>query len=590
MDEKIMKTLLFFDKLMNPESLIDDGHATNLIGMSFINGGFLYSNKPPCFDVFNPSTGKVIGFCSPTNEMFIEDSFESAKKSQFRWQYFVSSQEKRRVFEEWWQMLDLYKEKLAALFTYESGKIYRNSLADIVESIDTIKAAYTTLHDEEGTIEPAQMPNKLAGTMAWPYKVVLAIKPWNFIAIYFWKVAASVMAGSAVILKEAEQIPFSAMCMTALFYRSLENILGENRTKTLGGLVQLLQGPGETVGRYAVNHGSLENRSYDLLTATGSWQMGSEVAQVSAKKITPQHLELSGVNRILQWYDYPLKKATREISLAAFGDAGQRCVSAETAFIPALHFGSTLSLVVEEAKKLRIGNPLDPTVDLGPIISKEQLEMIDRSIKEAVNRGLKPVLGGYPLNPNSIEIALVDGFNFNPDDFRKDGELSEGYWYVPTIFKEVPFYDPIMKYEVFGPVTIINELKWSHYNRLNSPEYKPEKDFWIEEYIKELNLEDLPNIREFLWGIALMNDNLFGLSCSFLSYDARYIFHFRNLAEYGLRYIGRGTTGAEVDDRTIFGGGKNSGYGREGGSVKYARSQAQFYIDFDQKTRLAQRD
>lgn len=187
-------------------------------------------------------------------------------------------------------------------------------------------------------------------------------------AIYWWKVAASVMAGTAVILKEAEQVPFTAMCMTALFHQALQEVLGEKRARELGGLVQLLQGRGETVGRYAVEHGD-----YDIISATGSWKMGSEVASVAGKKIRPQRLELSGHNRIIQWHDYPIEKAADEIVLGAFGDAGQRCVTTRTVFTPEALHRKIVGLVIQKAKRLRIGDPLDTKTDIGPIISREQL-------------------------------------------------------------------------------------------------------------------------------------------------------------------------------------------------------------------------
>jgi len=573
-------------KLFNELTLGKTNSAFALMGRGFINGKWVLGENS--FEVYNPATGTLIGYCYETTKDQIDLAFKAATQAQFRWQHFVSPQEKRSVFRKLRLLLKRNEEGFTTLFTYESGKILPNSRADIVESEDAILAAHNTLHDDDGTIEPAQLTNKWAGTLPWAYKVELGIKPWNFIAIYFWKMATSVMAGSAVIIKEAEQIPYSAMCMTALFHQALKNVLGSKRAEKLGGLVQLIQGTGETTGRYAVESGT-----YDMLSATGSWRMGSEVASMAGKKIRPQRLELSGVNRILQWYDYPIEKAADEIALSGFGDSGQRCVSLETAIIPKTLFKQTLQLVIERAKKLRIGDPQDPETTLGPIISKEQLESITNSVEIAKKQGYVPTLGGYPLNPATVDRALKDGFNFNPEDFRKEGKLSEGYWYVPTIFVHLPFYYDIMRYEVFGPVIVLNELEWTYADRTSPGSkawYKNESDFWIDEYMESKDLSYLPNAKQFLQGMALLNDNLFGLSCGFLSYDMRFIPHFLHLAEYGLRYAGRGTTGAEVDDDTIFGGGKNSGYGREGGSVKYARTKAQFYLDFHGTTRLAQKD
>jgi len=554
-----------------------------LEGKSYIDGRWIDNRQMArWFDVTNPATGEMIGYCHETPKVFIDKAFREARRAQFRWRYLVSPQDKRRVFERLEALLKQWRTELAYLFSYESGKVLSNSIGDIIESEDTVQAAHNTLHDNDGTVEEAQLCNKFAGTIPWEHGIELAMKPFNFIAIYFWKVAASVMSGSAVVLKEAEQIPYSAMCMTALVHQALRDVLGQEQAQKLAALVQLLQGQGETVGEYAV-----ENGDYDFISVTGSRRMGTEVTAKAASKLRPQHAELSGHNRVLMWFDYPIEKAADEIVLGAFGDSGQRCVSTRAVFIPDALFDTTLSAVIERAKKLKIGDPLDPETQLGPIISREQLTAIEQSVSAI---SCNPIMGGYALNPSTLDRARAEGFNFNPEDFRKGGKLAQGYWWVPTVFVRVPHYHDIMRYEVFGPVVVLQELERAYDERAHYQGPNVNADFWIDEYIKARKLEKLPDIKKFLQGVALVNDNLFGLSSACLSYDMRYALHFLTLAQTGLRYIGRGTTGAEVDDNTIFGGGKNSGWGREGGSVRHARRKAQFYIDFHPCTRLAQQD
>ena len=577
--EKLKEALAFFCELTGTPPT----ETSSFAGGSYIAGHVVRYGE--IFDVINPATGEKTGHCFETAREDINNAFRASRDAQFYWRHCVSSQEKRAVFERLWQLLVQHTEELATLFTHEGGKIITSSRADIVECIDTIQAAYSTLHDASGTYEEAQLACKHAATVPWEYGVELAIKPFNFAAIYFWKVAASVMAGSAVILKEAEQVPFTGLCMTALFHKALHAALGSERAQRLYGLVQLLQGKGETVGTYAVGHGD-----YDIVSATGSWNMGSRVASVAARKIRPQKLELSGHNRVLQWFDYPIEKAADEIVLAAFGDAGQRCVSTKAVFMPRALHGETIAAVVRKAKQLRIGDPMHPETDIGPIISAEQLKAIQRAIDKAVAGGHKPLLGGYVLNPSTVHRALAEGFVFVPEDFRESGRFAHGYWYVPTVFVNLPMCHPIMRCEVFGPVVALNELEWTWEDCIPLENAKRSRDARIRDYMCAKGIEELAHAELFLRGMELLNDNLFGLSCACLSYDMRYLMHFIELAQYGLRYCGRGTTGAEVDARTVFGGGKNSGYGREGGSVKHARTVAQVYFDASPRTRLAQRD
>ena len=575
---KLEKAISFYCEITS----LSDGEPATLTGGSFINGDVVRYGE--AFDVLNPATGEKIGSCSETTPEDIDRAFCEARSAQFYWRHCVSSQEKRAVFEHLWLLIAQYKEEFAVLYAHESGKVITSSRADIVECIDTIKAAYSTLHDEGGTYDEAQLACKHAATVPWEYGVELAIKPFNFAAIYFWKVAASVMSGCAVIVKEAEQVPFTGLCMTALFHKALRNALGIECAHKLCGLVQLLQGRGETVGKYAV-----ENGDYDLVSATGSWQMGSSVASVAARKIRPQKLELSGHNRILQWFDYPVEKAAEEVVLAAFGDSGQRCVSAKAVFTPRALFKETIAEIVRRAKSLRIGDPQDPTTDIGPIVSAEQLETIQRAVAEVLIMGISPALGGYALNPFTVDRALAEGFTFAQEDFREGGRFARGYWFVPTVFTNITMDRPIMRYEAFGPVVVLNELEWAWRESLGGKD-PIQRNARIYDYMHAKGIEGLAHAELFLRGMELLNDNLFGLSCAFLSYDVRYLVHFIELAQYGLRYCGRGTTGAEVDARTVFGGGKNSGYGREGGSVKHARTVAQVYFDASPRTRLAQRD
>lgn len=555
-----------------------DVSETFLYGSSFINGEWMYPfEKKTQFEVINPAIGETIGVCAAATPEQIDEAFRVANESHMFWAYTVGAEEKEAVLWKYNEKLLKHAELLAELYTLESGKTKKTSIADIVEARHQVKAACYTVGEGGDPVSEPQLMNRLTGSIPLPYRVVLAIKPSNFRAIGEWKVDPAVISGSCVILKEDEHTPFAAMVAMQFFYEALKEVVGSERLNNLKGVLQLLQGPGETVGDYAVNAGDHENRLYDHLSFTGGWRTGAKVAPIAASKIISQTLELSGHNRILDWYDCPIETAADEIVLAAFGDNKQRCVSAQVVFTPRIK--ALLPAVIKRTKKLKIGHPWKDDTDIGPFICKQYFDAMVRGIEEA-KEYYSSYIGGYPLNTEpTIKCAVSKGFNIDPKEFE---DLKDGYYYAPTIFADMPWTHPLMKYELFGPVLLIQDLDWTYENRFK-------QDLWIDEYIKIRGLADVENIKQFLKGIALMNDNLFGLSGACLAYDMRYWMHFLLLAQYGLVYR-RGTTGAMVDKNTNFGGVRLSGYGREGGGTKNHVQIKQFTIDFGQKAKLAQRD
>lgn len=161
MDQKITAAIALFDKLTN--CVIG---ADSLVGVGFVNGEWIGTEGAVSGYVYNPATGSIIGNYYETAREKIREAFKAAHLAHFRWHHLVKSQEKRAVFKRLLELLLKHEEELAALFTCEGGKIISNSRADVVESRDTIEAAHNTLHDEAGTMWPAQVSNKFAGTIA----------------------------------------------------------------------------------------------------------------------------------------------------------------------------------------------------------------------------------------------------------------------------------------------------------------------------------------------------------------------------------------------------------------------------------------
>lgn len=550
-----------------------------LLGRSFIDGGWHLISHDKTFARTNPATDAFIGYCAEATPDQIREAFQAARRSHMFWSHCVGSMEKKGIFETYARRLEAARDLLGELYTLESGKTKTTSIADMIESEHQAIAAYETIGEGGSALEEPQVFNRFAFSIPLEDGVVLAIKPPNFSAIADWKTNPAIAAGNCVVLKEAEQTPFTTMVKVAFFWKALTEVVGEKRAAYLGGVLQLLQGPGETVGAYAVDL-IKEGRAYDKLSFTGSWKTGGNVAAIAAQHIVPQKLELSGHNRILDWYDCPLETAAEEIALAACGDLGQRCVSTQAVFTPRKK--ELIPAVIAEVKKWKIGPPWRGDTKLGPFICKQYRDDMMATVEKARGDNLKILLGGYPLNSDeNLKRALAEGFSIHLQEFRRENFLN-GLFFTPVIIEDLPWHNDLMRYEAFGPLLAINDLDQTYQDR-------GIEDEWIEEYIRIRGLEGVPSIRQFLRGVALMNDNLFGLSGGCLSYDLRLIGHWIRLARYGLVYR-RGTTGAMVTRKTKFGGVKMSGYGREGGGVEDHTQPKQVYIHFGPGVSLAQRD
>lgn len=504
------------------------------IARHIINGNSTFSGL--IMEVFNPTTGQVIGE-APTHLFYrdIDELYESASKAQQCWHYEVTEQEKEQVFRAIIANIEQHRGALARTMVLEGGKLWRWAEAEVQETIDTlwhyhgeISRAYT--HDG---FSRCQMPDKNAFSILKPYGIVLGITPWNFpLAVPFWKICGALAGGNSIIIKPAEQTPFTAEIAVGLVLNALGEVISDDRQKRILGLVQLVHGRGETSGKLL-----LERLNYDKVAFTGSVETGKIVASTAGSRLKPCHLELGGHAAMIVLDDFDIDLAVAEAINANLGDSGQRCVSARVVFVQESRFGEYkykefVDKYIERARTRIIGDPMDFSTEMGPLVSKEQLERVNAQIEKT-----------------SMELGRPLTYHQTP--FQK-----EGYYCGPNVFTDVPYGVTAMDEEIFGPVMVINPLYGK--NR--------EEAFWN--------------------GVELVNRSKYGLSNALLTNDRRLAsrapWHFQT----GLLYIGRGTTGAELNK--YFGGVKNSGWGKEGRGLNDWTQIVQVYDDYHGKARMAQ--
>ena len=513
----------------------------------YVSGRWVAGAGTETSEIRDPATGEIIAVCRDARPDQIEEAFRAAHAAQEEWHFNVQEQEKDAVFRRVVHHLEAFKGQLAWTIIREGGKLWKWADGEVQEAIDTIWHYHGELSRVEGVFSRCQMPRKVSLTVRDPYGVILGITPWNFpLAVPCWKIFGALAGGNAIVVKDAEQTPMTMSMAVWCINRAVGDVLGEERAAKLAGLVGLIHGKGETVGKFM-----LEKGDYDKVAFTGGTETGVVVASVSAKrgKPTPCHLELGGHAAMVVMPDFDVDRAVSEALTANCGDTGQRCVSLRVAFVHEASYQKFLWRYIERAQKLRIGRPDDFATQVGPLASREQLErvaaMVNRTESQLGRTRRLGVRGGGDW----------DHFNIDPEA-RHGGSCYGGYYYPPTVFDDVHYGTLAMDKEIFGPVLCVAPFHGRD----------------MEQALKN--------------GIELMNRSAYGLSNSVCTKDISLAMEAVLRAKTGILYINRGTTGAELN--RYFGGVKGSGWGREGRGIDDFTQVKQVYIDTASQPRMAQ--
>ncbi len=418
------------------------------------------------------------------------------------------------------ELLGQHKEELAQLISREMGKPLLEARGDVQEGIDC--AFYSAGEGRRlfGQTVPSEMPNKFAMTVRMPIGVCALITPWNFpVAIPCWKIMPALVCGNTVILKPAED---SSACATKLVEIFAQAGLPP-------GVVNLVHGIGEEVGKALVEHPNV-----DLVSFTGSSETGAQVGAICGRTYKRTCLEMGGKNAQIVMEDADLQLAVDGAVWGAFGTAGQRCTATSRLLLHREIKEKFTAMLKERTSKLRLGAGTDPHTDVGPIVNERQLQRVKRYVEIARQEGATVLIGG--------EIAGEE-------------QLQNGYFFQPTILDRVKPKMRVAQEEIFGPVVALIE------------------------------------VNSFEEAIAVLNDTNYGLSSSIYTRDINRAFAAIRDIEAGITYINGPTIGAEV--HLPFGGVKHTGNGhREAGTtaLDIFTEWKTVYVDFSGSLQRAQID
>jgi len=387
-----------------------------------IDGKWVDAASGKTFEVYNPATGEVMAHVAEGDAEDINRAVRAARRAfdDGPWRKMSPSQ-RGRCISRLADLIEQHGEEFAQLESLDNGKpLTVARVADIPLSVDLFRYMSGWATKIEGNTIPISAGNYFAYTLREPIGVVGQIIPWNFpLLMAAWKLGPALAAGCAIVLKPAEQTPLSALKLGEL-------------VKEAGipdGVVNIVPGFGETAGAALAAHPEV-----DKVAFTGSTEVGKLIVQAAAGNLKKVSLELGGKSPNIIMKDVDVATAVAGASFSIFFNHGQCCSAGSRLYVEREVFDQVVEGVAEQAKKIRLGSGFDPTTDMGPLVSDEQLQRVTGYLESGISSGARPLSGG-----------------------ERHGE--QGYFVKPTVLVDVRQDMKVVQEEIFGPVVVAQPFK-----------------------------------------------------------------------------------------------------------------------------------
>jgi phenylacetaldehyde dehydrogenase len=382
-----------------------------------INGKWVDAASGKTFPTYNPATGEVLAQVAEGDREDIDRAVAAARAAFDKgpWKDTTPSERGRLI----WKLADLiekHAEEFAQLESLDNGKpLTIARVADIPGTIDLFRYMAGWATKIEGNTIPisAHGAKFLAYTLREPVGVVGQIIPWNFpLMMASWKLGPALAAGCCVVLKPAEQTPLSALRLGELIQEA----------GFPDGVVNIVPGYGETAGAALSAHPKV-----DKVAFTGSTEVGKLIAQAATGNLKKVSLELGGKSPNIVFQDADIESTIPGAAMAIFFNHGQCCCAGSRLYVEDKQFDKVVDGVSQLASKIRIGPGLEPTTDMGPLVSEEQLNRVCGYLESGYKEGAKATVGG-----------------------SRHGD--KGYFVKPTVLVNTNESMKVVKEEIFGPV------------------------------------------------------------------------------------------------------------------------------------------
>src|SRR5882757_6011512 len=351
---------------------------------NLIDGEWVPSRSGQTFENLNPAdTRDVVGIFQRSNKEDVDAAVSAAKRAWETWRLVPAPRRAEIIFRAGEILLER-KEQYANDMTREMGKVLSETRGDVQEAVDT--AYYMAGEGRRlfGQTVPSELPNKFAMSIRQPVGVCGMIAPWNFpMAIPSWKLFPALVCGNTCVIKPAEDTPLSTINL-------VQTLIDAGLPK---GVVNIVTGFGPDAGAPLVEHPDVRAISF-----TGSSEVGRIVGEVAAHTFKPCSLEMGGKNAIIVLDDANLDLALDGILWGAFGTTGQRCTATSRVILQKGVYRQFADKLIYRTQRLKVGNGLDETVDVGPQINEQQVATTEKYVQIAKNEGAKLESGGKALN------------------------------------------------------------------------------------------------------------------------------------------------------------------------------------------------
>jgi phenylacetaldehyde dehydrogenase len=473
-----------------------DARVINFItrtGKILIDGKWSDAASGKTFDTYNPATGEVLARVAEGGREDIDRAVKAARRAfDGPWSRMTASERGKLM----WRLADLLEqhlEEFATLETLDNGKpLTISRVADVPLAVDLFRYMAGWATKIEGATIPISVPYApgakfLAYTKREPVGVVGQIIPWNFpLLMAAWKLGPALATGNTVVLKPAEQTPLSAIR------------LGELITEAgfPDGVVNVVPGFGETAGAALSAHPDV-----DKIAFTGSTEVGKLILQAAAGNLKKVSLELGGKSPNIVFADTDMKAAIGGAASAIFFNHGQCCCAGSRLYVEQSIFDQVVEGVSNQAKKIKVGPGIEPDTQMGPLVSKEQLDRVCGYLESGFSEGAKAAAGGKRVG-------------------------SQGYFVEPTVLVNTDHKMKVVQEEIFGPV------------------------------VTAIPFKDADSI------VPVANDNIYGLAAGIWTKDISKAHRVADKLRAGTVWINCYNI---FDAAMPFGGYKQSGWGREMG-------------------------
>ncbi|MBR1149425.1 aldehyde dehydrogenase family protein [Bradyrhizobium sp. JYMT SZCCT0428] len=385
----------------------------------FIDGKWTPAISGETFETINPSNGQVLARIAAGAAPDVAMAASAARRAfEGPWSHFTPY-ERQACILKLADLVDRHFDELSLLDSLEMGaplsRLRANSHKRAIGRLRFYAGLATAIHGQ--TIENSASREMFTYTAREPIGVVGAIIPWNApLTSAIWKIGPALATGCTVVLKPAEQASLSCLRLAELIIEA----------GVPSGVVNVITGFGESAGAALAQHADV-----DKIAFTGSHFVGQKIIQASAGNLKRVTLELGGKSPDIVFADADLDKAVMGAAMGVFGNTGQVCCAGTRLFVERSIYDEFIARVAKFGSDLVVGDGLDPKTQIGPVVSKEQLDRILSYIQIGLDEGATTLSGGKRM---------------------LDAPLANGYFLPPTVFGSVKDDMRIVREEIFGPV------------------------------------------------------------------------------------------------------------------------------------------